>query len=202
MEHHTYINYFVCFYYKHTIGWIRVLKSKKLPEPSYLKYKLVYNKFSRKLVTVNHIWAVIVLVCLAYGGYLFYAKNTTQLNAKNVVTAYYDAIDFKEFERAFSYLNPDDNVSLSQYMLEVSVTDGILSSYAKLDSIGISFVSRTKTSARVKVDTRWITPLEAVNKTYYHTVKKRKNKWYITPSKIDNDLPPDQLFIDNNTTFF
>ena len=182
--------------------WIRVLKSKKLPEPSYLKYKLVYNKFSRKLVTVNHIWAVIVLVCLAYGGYLFYAKNTTQLNAKNVVTAYYDAIDFKEFERAFSYLNPDDNVSLSQYMLEVSVTDGILSSYAKLDSIGISFVSRTKTSARVKVDTRWITPLEAVNKTYYHTVKKRKNKWYITPSKIDNDLPPDQLFIDNNTTFF
>ncbi|SFW54574.1 hypothetical protein [Cellulophaga fucicola] len=182
--------------------WIRVLKSKKLPEPSYLKYKLVYNKFSRKLVTVNHIWAVIVLVCLAYGGYLFYAKNTTQLNAKNVVTAYYDAIDFKEFERAFSYLNPDDDVSLSQYMLEVSVTDGILSSYAKLDSIGISFVSRTKTSARVKVDTRWITPLEAVNKTYYHTVKKRKNKWYISPSKIDNDLPPDQLFIDNNTTFF
>ncbi|MCL5246442.1 hypothetical protein M4I21_11520 [Cellulophaga sp. 20_2_10] len=182
--------------------WIRVLKSKKLPEPSYLKYKLVYNKFSKKLVTVNHIWAVIVLVCLAYGGYLFYAKNTTQLNAKNVVTAYYDAIDFKEFERAFSYLNPDDDVSLSQYMLEVSVTDGILSSYAKLDSIGISFVSKTKTSARVKVDTRWITPLEAVNKTYYHTVKKRKNKWYISPSKIDNDLPPDQLFIDNNTTFF
>ncbi len=182
--------------------WIRVLKSKKLPEPSYLKYIVVYNKFSKKLVTINHIWAIIILACLAYGGYLFYVKNTTQLNAKNVVTAYYDAIDFKEFERAFSYLNPDDGVSLSQYMLEISVTDGILSSYAKLDSIGISFVSRTKTSARVKVDTRWITPLEAVNKTYYHIVKKRKNKWYISPSKIDNDLPPDQLFIDNNTTFF
>ncbi|ADY29056.1 membrane protein [Cellulophaga lytica] len=182
--------------------WYRTLKSKKLALPSYLKYRIEYTKFSRGLVTVNHIWAGIVMVCLAYGGYLFYVENSTQLSAKNVVTAYYDAVDFKEFERAFSYINPDDGVSLSQYMLEISVTDGILSSYAKLDSIGISFVNKTKNSAKVKVDTRWITPLDAVEKTFYHTVKKKKNKWYLSVSKLDNDLPPDQLFTDNSTTFF
>ncbi|WP_349664575.1 hypothetical protein IZU89_06275 [Cellulophaga lytica] len=182
--------------------WYRTLKSKKLTLPSYLKYRIEYTKFSRGLVTVNHIWAGIVMVCLAYGGYLFYVENSTQLSAKNVVTAYYDAVDFKEFERAFSYINPDDGVSLSQYMLEISVTDGILSSYAKLDSIGISFVNKTKNSAKVKVDTRWITPLDAVEKTFYHTVKKKKNKWYLSVSKLDNDLPPDQLFTDNSTTFF
>lgn len=182
--------------------WYRTLKSKKLVLPSYLKYKIEYTKFSRGLVTINHIWAGIVIICLAYGGYLFYAENSTQLSAKNVVTAYYDAVDFKEFERAFSYINPDDNVSLSQYMLEISVTDGILSSYAKLDSIGISFVNKTKNSAKVKVDTRWITPLDAVEKTFYHTVKKKNNKWYLSVSKLDNDLPPDQLFTDNATTFF
>lgn len=182
--------------------WYRTLKSKKLVLPSYLKYKIEYTKFSRGLVTINHIWAGIVSICLAYGGYLFYAENSTQLSAKNVVTAYYDAVDFKEFERAFSYINPDDNVSLSQYMLEISVTDGILSSYAKLDSIGISFVNKTKNSAKVKVDTRWITPLDAVEKTFYHTVKKKNNKWYLSVSKLDNDLPPDQLFTDNATTFF
>ncbi|MDO6491267.1 MULTISPECIES: hypothetical protein [unclassified Cellulophaga] len=182
--------------------WYRTLKSKKLALPSYLKYKIEYTKFSRGLVTINHIWAGIVIICLAYGGYLFYAENSTQLSAKNVVTAYYDAVDFKEFERAFSYINPDDDVSLSQYMLEISVTDGILSSYAKLDSIGISFVNKTKNSAKVKVDTRWITPLDAVEKTFYHTVKKKKNKWYLSVSKLDNDLPPDQLFTDNATTFF
>ncbi|MEP0211654.1 MAG: hypothetical protein ABJD66_00445 [Cellulophaga sp.] len=182
--------------------WYRTLKSKKLALPSYLKYKIEYTKFSRGLVTINHIWAGIVIICLAYGGYSFYAENSTQLSAKNVVTAYYDAVDFKEFERAFSYINPDDDVSLSQYMLEISVTDGILSSYAKLDSIGISFVNKTKNSAKVKVDTRWITPLDAVEKTFYHTVKKKKNKWYLSVSKLDNDLPPDQLFTDNATTFF
>lgn len=182
--------------------WYRTLKSKKLVLPSYLKHKIEYTKFSRGLVTINHIWAGIVSICLAYGGYLFYAENSTQLSAKNVVTAYYDAVDFKEFERAFSYINPDDNVSLSQYMLEISVTDGILSSYAKLDSIGISFVNKTKNSAKVKVDTRWITPLDAVEKTFYHTVKKKNNKWYLSVSKLDNDLPPDQLFTDNATTFF
>ena len=63
---------------------------------------------------------------------MFYIKNTAQLTAKNVVEAYYDALDFKEFERAYSYLSPNSDISISQYMLEVSVTDGILSSYAKL----------------------------------------------------------------------
>ncbi|WP_077404142.1 hypothetical protein [Cellulophaga omnivescoria] len=182
--------------------WYRTLKSKKLALPSYLKYKIEYTKFSSGLVTINHFWAFIVMVCLSYGGYLFYVENSTQLSAKNVVTAYYDAVDFKEFERAYSYINPDDGVSLSQYMLEISVTDGILSSYAKLDSIGISYVNKTEKSAKVKVDTRWITPLDAVEKTFYHTVKKKRNKWYLSVSKLDNDLPPDQLFTDNATTFF
>ncbi|MBU2996682.1 hypothetical protein KO500_09555 [Cellulophaga baltica] len=182
--------------------WFRMLKSKKIAPPSYLNHAIAYSGFPQRVITVMHIWAVIILGCIAFGYYQFYMKNTTQIAPSNVVKAYYDAIDFKEFERAFSYIDPDSDATLAQYMLEVSVTDGILSSYAKLDSIGIELSNVTKNSAKAKTATRWITPLEKVSKMYYHELVKKKGKWFIKPSSFDKDIPPDQLFVANTTSFF
>tara|TARA_R110000796_G_scaffold104102_1_gene213767 strand:+ start:149074 stop:152160 length:3087 start_codon:yes stop_codon:yes gene_type:complete len=182
--------------------WVRALNSKPLPQGKFMDYAISYTNFSKRLVTVNHFWALLILIILSFGTYQFYIKNTTQIAPENVVKAYYDALDFKEFNRAYSYLDPKSDKSLSQYMLEVSVTDGILSSYAKLDSIALKFSDKSNNSAHVKVTTRWITPLENIYKDYFHTVIKRNGKWYIEPSDLNNDLPPDQLFTSNNTTFF
>ncbi len=182
--------------------WFRILKNKKLPDGPFMSYSISYDKFSGKLVNINHVWAFLVLLLIGYGTYQFYFTNSEQLTPKNVVTAYYDALDFKEFERAHSYLDPTKNVPLSQYMLQVSVTDGILSSYAKLDAISIEFLDESENSARAKVHTKWITPLEKVNKTFYHSFSKENGKWYIEPLNFDNDLPPNQLLTSNSTTFF
>jgi len=129
-------------------------------------------------------------------------KNTAQIAPENVVKAYYDALDFKEFEKAHSYIDPESGVDISQYMLNVSVTDGILSSYAKLDSIGIDITEQTSKMAKVQVATRWITPLEKIAKTYEHTLVKNEGLWYIQPFDFDNDIPPDQLFTSKGTSFF
>lgn len=182
--------------------WFRMLKSKQLKPPSYLNHRIAYKCFPNKLIIISHVWAVIILACIGFGYYQFYVKNTTQIAASNVVKAYYDALDFKEFERAFSYLDEDSGVTIAQYMLEVSVTDGILSSYAKLDSIGIELSDKTSKSAKIKATTRWITPLEKVEKTYFHEVVKKKGKWFIKPSVFDKDIPPDQLFVENTTNFY
>lgn len=182
--------------------WFRVLKNKKLPDGPFVSYAISYDKFSGKLVSINHVWAILVLLFMAYGAYQFYFSNATQLTPKNVITAYYDALDFKEFERAHSYLDPTKDVPLAQYMLEVSVTDGVLSSYAKLDAISIEFLDQTENSAKAKVHTKWITPLEKVEKTFYHSFLKKNGQWYIEPDNFDNDLPPNQLLTSNSTTFF
>lgn len=192
----------IAFFINIQMIWIRLLKSKKVEKSPFKSFELQYKKFPSKLLIFSHFWAVIVLACIGYGIYLFYVKNTTQLSPKNVLTAYYDALDFKEFNRAHSYLDPDSNVTIAQYMLEVSVTDGILSSYAKMDSLGIEVFDVTKNSAKAKVATNWITPLEKVQHTNYHELIKQKGKWYIKPSKFDNDIPPDQLFTQNTTTFY
>ena len=182
--------------------WYRILKNKKLPDGPFLKYSISYAGFSKKLLLCNHIWALILFIVIGYGSYHFYIKNTAQRSPENVVMAYYDALDFKEFERAYSYLNPSTDIPLSQYMLEVSVTDGILSSYAKLDALHTEILDESENKVRVKVQTNWVTPLEKVAKTYYHTLSKQNGAWYIEPQAIDNDLPPNQLISNNSTHFF
>jgi len=182
--------------------WFRVFKIGKSRSAAYLNYATSYQKFNAKVVRFSVLWTLVVLLCLGFGVYKFYIANATQISPKNVISAYYDALDFKEFERAYSYINPKSNKTKDQYMLEVAVNDGLLSSYAKLDAIKPTVLSQNDSVAKVKVQTFWITPLERIEKTYFHELHKYRNKWFVNPLKYDLDIPPDQLLVANETRFF
>ena len=182
--------------------WYRVLKSRALPAPEYMSYTLTYSRFPKRLILINHLWAVFMFGCLGLGIYVYYLHNASQRSPENVIEAYYDALDFKEFERAHSYLDTENQVPLSQYMLEVSVTDGILSSYAKLDAISVDLSEESENYAKAIVHTYWVTPLERIEKTYYHELIKQAGKWHIAPFHLNTDIPPDQLFSQNGTSFY
>lgn len=182
--------------------WIQSLKMRLKYIPDFLKFKNDYSKFSNRLITINHWWAIFITGILFYGLYFFYIRNATQISPQNVVRAYYDALDFKEYERAYSYLDPEAKKSISQFMLEVSVTDGILSSYAKLDAIQVDLTSQTGKEAKALAITKWVSPLEKIDKTYAHELVKRNGKWYVKPNNFDLDIPPDQLFSENVTCFY
>ena len=142
---------------------------------------IVLNEFPRKLIKINHRWALIFLGTLIFSVYEFYLNNSAQRAPENVVKAYYDALDFKEFERAHSYLDPSKEVTLDQYMLEVSVNDGILSSYAKLDSIGVKITNKSSEAATATINLVWITPLETIKKQVSKELVKENDEWYIVP---------------------
>ncbi|WP_111684485.1 hypothetical protein [Winogradskyella tangerina] len=178
------------------------LKTKVTSLPEYFNFKNDYSKFSRGLLRISHVWSVIMAIIILIGIYQFYIKNESHHSPKNAILAYYDALDFKEFEKAFSLINPESDMSIAQYMLQVSVTDGLLSSYAKLDAISTEIISETEDLASVKVTTDWITPLEKINKIYYRTLVKVDGKWYLQPEEITADLPPDQLYASNKTAYF
>ncbi|MDY8134650.1 hypothetical protein [Aquimarina sp. 2201CG5-10] len=184
------------------ILWIRTLKSSVRKIPQYLNRGIAYDGFSKRITKISYVWGVLVILIFGYGIYQFYLKNATQISPQNVVRAYYDALDFKEFKRAHSYLDPRSNKTIDQYMLEVSVTDGLLSSYAKLDEINITIISQNDSVAKIKAITNWITPLEKIDKTYYHQLINRNGSWYIHPLEYDLDIPPDQLFAENSTIFY
>ena len=155
-------------------------------------------KFSKPLM----VWNILLLICLFFGVYKFYAKNTSQISPENVVRAYYNAMDFKEFEKAYSYLNKGSEKKFDQFMLEISVTDGLLSSYAKLDEITTEIIHKLKDTVIIKTNTTWITSLEIIKEENEIITVYKNNKWFIVPEKVDSYIPSNQFFNTTSTEFY
>jgi len=182
--------------------WYLQINPKKKGCPDYLKFTTKYERFPGKLAYFNHVWAFMVIVCLAFGIHYYYMRNTSHVSPENIVNAYYDALDFKEFERAFSYLDPDSGEEMDMYMQKIAVTDGLLSSYAKLDSIGTTIIDEKDNKAIIKVVAKWVTPLEVIQRTYRREVVKHNAKWYIKPLKYGNYIPPNQFYSGNKNEYY
>ena len=182
--------------------WYNTLKTGNPLKPDFLNFKIQYKRFRPLVLKINQWYVLMLSVVIIISLYYIYLDNQDQLSEENVVRAYYDAIDFKEFERAHTYLDPQGGKSISQFMLEVSVSDGILSSYAKLDSIHVTVKDVNDSLAVAEAFTSWVTPIEIIEKEYKHDLKKINGKWFIKPTEMDTDLPADQLFSQNSTKFF
>ena len=181
---------------------VNMLKTRIKPIPEFLKHPIAYKTFSRGVLRITHIWSCILAIILFYGIYLFYLKNNSQRSPKNAIIAYYDALDFKAFEKAYSLIDPKSKLPIAQYMLEISVTDGLLSSYAKMDSIETEIITHNDSTVSAMVTTKWITPLEKIEKIDYKALSKHQGEWYLLPDDLNNDLPPDQLYSKHVTTYY
>ncbi|WP_430399964.1 hypothetical protein [Flavobacterium sp.] len=182
--------------------WLQALKIKVLDKPAFLNHGIIYKGFKSGMIKLLHIWTGIVLILFGIGIYFTYIKNATQISPENVVKSYYDALDFKFYKKAHSFIVPNKEYSLAQFMLEISVSDGILNSYGKLDAIETTIKHNSTNKASVIAKTKWITPLEIIEKTYTHEVEKIKGKWYIIPDKTDTDLPPDEFIATNINSYY
>jgi hypothetical protein len=154
------------------------------------------------VIKVSHLWAGVIFFFMVFGCYQFYLKNTTHRTPENVVKAYYNALDFKEFEEAYSMLNPNFGKTKAQFMLEVSVSDGLLSSYAKLNNMEVRIVKATENYVELALHSQWVSPLKNIDKSYIHHLEKLDGKWYINPTQVDTDIPPDQLIAQNQTVYY
>ncbi|MHA7944833.1 hypothetical protein ACJOV8_017280 [Formosa sp. 3Alg 14/1] len=182
--------------------WVNMLKTRFKPLPDFLKYPVAYTKFNRTVLRITHVWSLLLAIVVCYGIYMFYLKNDTQRSPEHAIIAYYDALDFKNFEKAHSLIDPENNMPIAQYMLEISVTDGLLSSYAKMDAITTEITKLNDSNVSAKVITQWITPLEKIEKVDYKSLSRHKGKWYIQADDLNHDLPPDQLYSDRAITYF
>ena len=182
----------------------RIRKSGEATIASNHQYtnKNSYTKFSKRVAVISFVWFLTLALWISFGIYQYYIKNNRHHSPSNVVLAYFDALDFGKFDIAYDLINPTKKVSLTQYMLEISSTDGLLSSYSKLDKIASEISFKNDTLANVNVTTTYITSLKKFTTTATKTVTKHQGKWYINREKLDTDLPPDQLYSMNNTNFY
>ena len=192
----------IAFIFNIQMIWVNTLKTKVKNTPDFLNHSISYSKFSNTLLKILHFWSIMLAIIIFYGIFQLYLKNDSHRSPENAIVSYYDALDFKQFETAYSLIDPKNNITIAQFMLEISVTDGLLSSYAKLDAVKTVITNRNDSLATVKVTTNWVTPLEKINRVDYKSLSKHKGKWYILADGLDTDLPPDQLYSNNTTGYF
>lgn len=127
---------------------------------------------------------------LVYGisAYLKQARDPA-----SVVAAYYDDLDFRRFDQAYARLDPATRPTYDQYRLQLSVTDGLVASYGKLDSVRVRTLTSEPARVEVEAATNWVTALAEYPTLQRHTVVRRDGVWYVEPATGAIAIPPDQF---------
>lgn len=135
-------------------------------------------------------WMITVLT-IAGGFWLKSLFTSYQKDPILLLKAYYNALDFKYFKEAHEFF-PPHSISFDDYVLQLSVRDGLLASYGKLESFSEKILEKQPNRMRVLAITDWVTPLERLHQEVEHTVVKIGEKWFIEPPLFDQTIPPDE----------
>jgi hypothetical protein len=136
------------------------------------------------------IWMGLILI-ISVSLYIKSLFVSHQKDPETVLKAYYNALDFKYFKEASTYFVPN-SISFDEYVLQLSVRDGLLASYGKLEDIKVEVFDQKNNKAKAKVMTYWNTPLETYHFDFEHELIKIENKWYIKPPVFSKVSPPDE----------
>jgi hypothetical protein len=135
-------------------------------------------------------WMAIVLTT-AGGFWLKTLFTSYQKDPIVLLKSYYNALDFKYFKEAHGYF-PPHSIGFDDYVLQLSVRDGLLASYGKLDSCSVKILEKQPERMRVLAITDWVTPLERFHQEVEHTVIKIGENWFVEPPVFDQRIPPDE----------
>ncbi|MEN2281458.1 hypothetical protein AAGF08_04910 [Algoriphagus sp. SE2] len=125
-----------------------------------------------------------------------------QKDPSTTIYSHFNHLDFQRFEEAFKFFKPGPEYSLDQYLLEKSVSDGgLLPSFAKLDGLQIDTLEIKDNSAKMNVHSTWRTSLGPREKEEQMNLEKIDNKWFITPPKLEIDIPEEQVITYTYTLF-
>ncbi|HRW04758.1 MAG TPA: hypothetical protein P5121_06675 [Caldilineaceae bacterium] len=140
----------------------------------------------------THLYLVIAtVILLTMTGVLWLQWQHSRPQA--VVAAYYDDIDFKRFTAAYERMNPQTRPPFEEFMLNLSVQGGLLSSYSKLDGLTMTTVLDEARHNELAVTARYITALAYYTNTTTITLDWVAGQWKIAPPPVDLTVPPDQF---------
>lgn len=126
--------------------------------------------------------------------YTLYTYRSQLRDPIHIVEAYYDDLDFRRFQEAYARLDPQSRPSYEQYLLELSVVNGLVASYGKLDAIEVELIEQEPERVVVSAKSTLITALNYYVTTQEHVLVLRDDEWKIIPEAADVTIPPDQFF--------
>ena len=121
-------------------------------------------------------------------------RQAEPLDPADTIEAYYDALDIQRFDEAHALLDPDTRPDLADYLLGISLRDGLIDGYSELDAVR-SEVSQQRGEALARVDLVYVTSVEEYRVTREHRLVRREGTWFIEPEAPFVQPPVDQLVV-------
>ena len=184
----------IAFFFNVQLHWIHHVSGRGETRDSYQNPEILKPEIAGIFYKVLKVWILVVLVVAGLIIGQLYFLNMKQVTPQRVIESYYDAVDFKKFKEAHSYLIPEKYLTIEQFLLEISVSDGLVESYGKLNSIETSIIDQNDSIAIVKTKLEWITSIESFRKEVIHEVENIKGKWYLKHMPFESTIPTNQFF--------
>jgi len=145
---------------------------------------------TRKLVLL--LGFVCLAILSAIGG--FVANNArAQLSPEKVVEAYFDDLDFRQFQAAFQKLDPETRPGFDEVMFNWRWRGGLIASYGKLNEQVLTVVDQSESIIDWQVTLYWLTALDYRDQTLEVRTVKRDGRWYIAPTSLRPVQAPARL---------
>ncbi|WP_129672327.1 hypothetical protein [Candidatus Chloroploca sp. Khr17] len=134
---------------------------------------------------------LIAVTSVATAGTIYVRQARTPVA---VVERYYDDLDFRRFSSAYARLDPLTRPPYDQYLLDLSVTGGMVASYGKLNSVYVQVVAAEPERVSVIAETDWVTSLTTYPTRQHLTLVLRDGRWHILLDPVDTTVPPEPFF--------
>ncbi|MFT4616835.1 MAG: hypothetical protein ACI89G_000905 [Minisyncoccia bacterium] len=123
-----------------------------------------------------------------------FVVRTDQRTPSETIEAFYSSVDFQQFGAAHALLDPDDRPELSEYLLGISLRDGLVGGYSELDAVRSTIV-QTGDVAVAEVELVFVTSVEEYRVRRSHRLVQRLGEWFIEPDPKVVQPPVDQLVV-------
>jgi hypothetical protein len=164
-----------------------------------LYLRLIVRRWRRRMrpatPTARHVrvalLGLITVVTLLLIGWRIITFSATPLD---LITSYYDNLDFRRFDRAYQQLDPETRPTLEQYLLHLSLRGGLVTSYSKLASLKTTILHASDTQMQVRVETKYLTALSYYTDTQVLALTRNAREgWRIEPEPFDIRIPSSQF---------
>ncbi|CCH55150.1 putative transmembrane protein precursor [Fibrisoma limi BUZ 3] len=163
---------------------------KLIQQPYLMSTLLIRILPGKRLIWITWLMGVVALLAAVW---LKNSEPFPQKTPESTLKAYYNALDFKYFREAYNYFEP--TMSFDEYILQLSVRDGLVASYSKLDSMAVRVKERIGNRVKAVVTQKYVTPLDEYIVETPHELVERDGKWWIMPSAPPAATAPDQFLI-------
>ncbi len=167
-------------------------------------FRKVYNLKEDRLVddidNSSQNWHFhITWMFVLFFGIMFFLIKSAQVygeqNSKdNVVNAYFNALDFKEFSKAYTFFHHNNKPELEEYLIQLSLEDGMLASYTKLKNLEISYTETIESKTFAHIKANWDSSVKSYTSYHSFELVKEAEKWFINYPYEKSIIPPNQYF--------